>query len=173
MPLKITGAKLVSDKKFVRAAVIIGAAAILLIFISSLSPASDSRTAVPAENTAKLEQQLEQRLEALLCEIDGVASPRVMLTLEQTSQTVYARDSRNSASQGAEGGSSQTSSETEIVIIGSGSEKAALTESTILPKVRGVAVICGGAQNVLTREKVVNTVASVLNISTARVYVTY
>lgn len=173
MPFKIAGGKLISDKRFVKAAVIIGAAAILLIFISSLAPAADSEAAVPAENAAELEQQLEQRLEALLCEIDGVSSPRVMLTLEQTSQTVYARDSHASASQGAEGGSSQTSSETEVVIIGSGSDKSALTESTILPKVRGVAVICGGAENVLTREKVVNTVASVLNISTARVYVTY
>lgn len=177
MPFKIAGGKLISDKRFVKAAVIIGAAAILLIFISSLAPAADSEAAVPAENSAELEQQLEQqleqRLEALLCEIDGVSSPRVMLTLEQTSQTVYARDSHISASQDAEGGSSQSSSETEVVIIGSGSDKAALTESTILPKVRGVAVICGGAENVLTKEKVVNTVASVLNISTARVYVTY
>lgn len=175
MPLKLSGKGLMSDKRFAKAAVIIGAAAILLIFLSTLSSGSEKEPSLPQENTAELEQKLEQRLEQLISEIDGVSSPCVMLTLEQTSQTVYARDERSSSSQSGDenGTDSGSDSESSVVIVGSGSDKAALTESTILPKVRGVAVICGGAENVLTKEKVVNTVASVLDISTSRVYVTY
>lgn len=175
MPIKFSGKGLLSDKRFVKAAVIIGTAAILLIFLGTLSTGSQSEPYPAQENTAELEQKLEQRLEQLISEIDGVSSPRVMLTLEQTSQTVYARDERSSSSQsGDENGSdSGSDSESSVVIVGSGSDKTALTESTILPRVRGVAVICGGAENVLTKEKVVNTVASVLDISTSRVYVTY
>lgn len=175
MPLKLSKNDFLSDKRLVKAAVIIGAAVILLIFISSLSGGSEKEPSLPTEDTAQLEQKLEQRLEQLISEIDGVSAPRVMLTLEQTSQTVYARDERSSSSSsGDESGSDKNSdSESSVVIVGSGSGKAALTESTILPRVRGVAVVCGGAENVLTKEKVVNTVASVLDISTSRVYVTY
>ena len=175
MPLKISGKGLISDKRFRKAAVIIGAALILLIFLSTLSPAESKSAAAPAEDTAILEEKLEKRLETLLAEIDGVSSPTVMLTLDRTSETVYARDSRSgAASESDDSGSSENSdSESSIVIVGSGSDKTALTESTVLPRVRGVAVICGGAENVLIKEKVVNTVASVLDISTSRVYVTY
>ena len=175
MPLKFSKKGLLSDKRSVKAAVIIGAALILLIFLTSFSGGSEKEAPLQQENTAELEQALEQRLEQLISEIDGVSAPRVMLTLEQTSQTVYARDERSSASSsGDESGSDENSdNESSVVIVGSGSAKTALTESTILPKVRGVAVICGGADNVLIKEKVVNTVASVLDISTSRVYVTY
>lgn len=175
MPLKLSKKGLFSDKRFVRAAVIIGVAVILLIFLSSLSGGSEKEAILPSENTAELEKELEERLRLIISEIDGVSSPHVMLTLEQTSRTVYARDERTSATaSGNESGSSSDSeSESSVVIVGSGSAKAALTESMILPKVRGVAVICGGAENVLVKEKVVNTVASVLDISTSRVYVTY
>ncbi len=175
MPLKLSKKGLLSDKRFAKAAVIIGAAVILLIFLNSFSGGSEKEASLPQENTAALEQKLEQRLERLISEIDGVSSPCVMLTLEQTSQTVYARDERSSSSSSGDesGSSSDSDSESSVVIVGSGGSKAALTESTILPKVRGVAVICGGAENVLIKEKVVNTVAGVLDISTSRVYVTY
>lgn len=175
MPLKLSGKKHLSDKRFVKAAVIIGAVAILLIFVSSLSGGSSAEPVPIKENTAELEHKLEKRLEQLISEIDGVSQPSVMLTLEQTSQTVYARDERSSSSRsGDENGSdSDSDSQSSVVIVGSGSGKSALTESTILPKVRGVAVICSGAENALTKEKVVNTVASVLDISTSRVYVTH
>lgn len=175
MPLKLSKKGLLSDNRLVKAAVVIGAAVILLIFFSSLSGGAEKEMPIQAENTAELEQKLEQRLEGLIAEIDGVSAPRVMLTLDQTSQTVYARDEKSSSSSSGDesGSSSDSGSESSVVIVGSGGTKAALTESTILPRVRGVAVICGGAENIIIKEKVVNTVASVLDISTSRVYVTY
>ncbi len=175
MPLKLSKKGLLSDNRLVKAAVVIGAAVILLIFFSSFSGSAEKEMPMQAENTAELEQKLEQRLEDLIAEIDGVSAPRVMLTLEQTSQTVYARDEKSSSSSSGDesGSNSDSGSESSVVIVGSGGTKSALTESTILPKVRGVAVICGGAENIIIKEKVVNTVASVLDISTSRVYVTY
>ena len=61
------------------------------------------------------------------------------------------------------------SSENSPALTGS---KDALEKSVILPKVRGVAVVCGGAENMLVREKVVNTAARVLDIGVSQVYVT-
>ncbi len=165
MPLKITDCfGLLSSKKLRGIIVAAGIALILLLFLSTLLP---EKQADPlTEDTAAIERELEQRLEQLLSGIDGVTAPDVMLTLESTSERVYARD--GSSSTGTSGGSS---SESSIVL--AGSSRAALESCTVLPKVRGVAVVCGGAENPSTKEKVVNTVSGVLNISSSRVYVTY
>lgn len=175
MALKLSDCNsLLSNEKIRKAAVVIGAALMVLIFLSTLLP-TESTEPVPEEDAAAIEQQLEQRLEALLSEIEGVSSPTVMVTLDSTTERVYARDSRNGESSSANDGSSSGSldSESTVVLIGNGSDKAALEESTILPKVRGVAVVCSGAQSPAIKEKVVNTVAGVLCISSSRVYVTY
>ena len=60
-----------------------------------------------------------------------------------------------------------------FVIIAGIAAIALLFLSTVIPpRVRGVAVVCGGAENVLIREKVVNTAARVLDIGVSQVYVT-
>ncbi len=175
MALKLSDCSgLLSGERFRKAAVIIGAAVIVLLFISTLAP-EKSETLPQDESTYVTEQQLEQRLETLLSEIEGVSSPTVMVTLDSTTEFVYARDSKSgeNASHNETGSSGSNDSESTVVIIASGSEKSALEESRILPKVRGVAVICGGAENPAVKEKVVNAVAGVLCISSSRVYVTY
>ncbi len=164
MPLKISDCRgLLSSRKGKTAVVIAGVLMILLLFFSTLS--ADEPAAAPAEDTAAVERELEHRLEQLLSGMDGVSSPDVMVTLESTSETVFARDS--SVSTGGSGGSDRESS---VVLAGSG--KSALEQSVILPRVRGVAVVCGGAENPAIKEKVVNAVSGVLDISSSRVYVT-
>ena len=136
----------------------------LLIFLSTLIP-SEEQVAPPTEDalsigdSSAIEQSLEQRLEVLLSEIEGVSSPKVMVTLDSTAETVYARDE-------------VPDRESSVVLVGS-SAKTALKESVVLPKVRGAAVVCDGAADPTIREKVVNTVAGVLGIGTSRIYETY
>ncbi len=175
MPLKIADCKgFLSDKRARNVIVAIGCALILLLFFSTLTPQHDKEV-VQAEDTSAIERELEQRLEELIGGISGVVSPTVMVTLDSTSQRVYARDSRNGTSSSQKDGSTTASGDNEssIVLISSGSDKSALEESTVLPKVRGVAVICGGAEDPSVKEKVVNVIASVLDISSSRVCVTY
>lgn len=176
MPLKLSDCSgLLSDKNKRKALFIIGAALIVLIFVSTLAPSGGKETEAPTEDIAAMEHELEQRLESLISQIDGVTSPTVMVTLDSTTETVYARDSKDSSSTAhSDGGSSADGdSESTVVLIGSGSDKSALEESRILPRVRGVAVVCGGADSPTIKEKVVNTIAGVLDIGTSRIYVTY
>ena len=112
-----------------------------------------------AEDAARVERELEQRLTDIISQIDGVTSPQVMVTLDRTSE----REVKSSSS------GDSLSSENSPALTGS---KDALEKSVILPKVRGVAVVCGGAENMLVREKVVNTAARVLDIGVSQVYVT-
>ena len=145
-----------------RLVLIAGIAAIALLFLSTLTPQSEPQTVqqYTAEETAKLERELERRL----TEIDGVSSPQVMVTLDRTSERVFAEESKTRS------GSGENSTESTLALSGSGKE--ALETSVILPKVRGVAVVCGGAEDIVIREKVVNTAARVLDIKVSQVYVT-
>lgn len=149
-----------------RLVLIAGIAAIVLLFLSTLAPQSEPQAVqqYTAEETAKLERELERRLTELLAEIDGVSSPRVMVTLDRTSERVFAEESK------IRSGSGENSTESTLALSGSGKE--ALETSVILPKVRGVAVVCGGAEDIVIREKVVNTAARVLDIKVSQVYVT-
>ena len=149
-----------------RLVLIAGIAAIVLLFLSTLTPQSEPQTVqqYTAEETAKLERELERRLTELLAEIDGVSSPQVMVTLDRTSERVFAEESKTRS------GSGENSTESTLALSGSGKE--ALETSGILPKVRGVAVVCGGAEDIVIREKVVNTAARVLDIKVSQVYVT-
>lgn len=115
------------------------------------------------EDAARVERELEQRLTDIISQIDGVTSPQVMVTLDRTSERVFAEEVKSSSS------GDSLSSENSPALTGS---KDALEKSVILPKVRGVAVVCGGAENMLVREKVVNTAARVLDIGVSQVYVT-
>ena len=139
-----------------RFVIIAGIAAIALLFLSTVIPAGGAQQPQDssAEDAARVERELEQRLTDIISQIDGVTSPQVMVTLDRTSERVFAEEVKSSSS-GALTGS-----------------KDALEKSVILPKVRGVAVVCGGAENMLVREKVVNTAARVLDIGVSQVYVT-
>ena len=52
-----------------------------------------------------------------------------------------------------------------------GSEQAVL-QKQVMPKIRGVLVVCDGGDDALTREKITKAVSSVLNISSGKVFVT-
>ena len=146
-----------------RFVIIAGIAAIALLFLSTVIPAGGAPQDSSAEDAARVERELEQRLTDIISQIDGVTSPQVMVTLDRTSERVFAEEVKSSSS------GDSLSSENSPALTGS---KDALEKSVILPKVRGVAVVCGGAENMLVREKVVNTAARVLDIGVSQVYVT-
>ncbi len=152
-----------------RIVLISGLAIMALLLISCFFGGGDEAVTLDAKSVSDTEAALEQRLSKLLSQLDGVTDPVVMLTLECSEESRYATDSSSSRSS-SDGGES-TQSEESIVL--SGSSREPLQTSSVMPKVRGVAVVCGGAQDPATRERVVNTVAGVLDISTSRIYVTY
>lgn len=157
-----------SSEKGRRAIIFGGIAVILLLFLSTIIPQekSGSQSLAQAKTAEETERALEQRLCAVLSEIDGAGSVTVMVTLDSTAQRVFAQDTK-SANSGT--GSSQ-SSESSVVLAGSGKEP--LEQSVILPRVRGAAVICSGAADPAVKEKIANAAASVLGIGISRVYVT-
>lgn len=152
------------------------AAVIVLLLLSSVTHSkksvSSSEQTETLEDAAKIEQTLEQRLEKLLGEIDGVGAVSVMVTLDCSSRQLFEKDEKTETNVKSESdaGSENTARETEVVLAGSGKEP--LRIGVVQPRVRGAAVVCGGANDPVVREKVTNMVAKALNIGISRVYVT-
>ncbi len=161
-----------------RKALIIGALAVMVLLLLSTFSCDDTAKKSTAdtdfsEDAEQLERALENRVKELVKQISGAGDVHVMVTLDTISEVVYEKDKRSElSSQNAEkGGSQQRSDETEVVL--AGSAKQPLQIGRILPKVRGAAVVCSGASDPVVRERITNAVAGALDLSAARVYVTF
>lgn len=162
----------------------LGLAGILLIFLSDLlfAPHSAAEEAVSQPASApqtvqrgQTEQELEARLTEMISAVQGAGKVRVMLTLENDGETVYAYDEQ-SDTQTAAGGTDGTASrrqsyENEHVLIDAGSGKQPLIETCLEPEVKGVAVVCEGGDDITVVKRVTELVSVVLRLPTNRVCV--
>ena len=143
-------------------AVALGAAAMVLILLSELIPPAPSTPTVSTPETAptaaQYKQQLEQQLETLIGQVEGAGKTTVMLTLESGEETIYALDTL----------SGQTQSQQTHVLLDNGT---ALEETTYLPTVCGVAVVCEGGGDVRVAARITELVAALLDVPTNRICV--
>lgn len=136
------------------------------------SPDSGIRTGTPV-----LEQELEQRLAGIVSRIDGAGCTTVMVTMDNTGEYVYAKDTtvRTDTSTAQENGrisgSTSDSSETAHIIIDGRDGDQPLVEKQIEPKVRGVIVLCEGADDPVVESRVTEAVKTALGISSSRICV--
>ena len=174
MNLRLTGENgILSNKKVLYAVVGTGIALMLLLFFGAFTGSSPPAQQTESTQTAaELESELEKRLEDILSQINGVSSPRVMVTLDTTAERVSAQEVQSSAdsSTNSAGSSERSDSENSVVLVGSAKE--ALEKSSVMPRVRGVCVVCGGASDPLIKEKVVNAVSGVLDLGASHIFVT-
>lgn len=160
-----------------RKIVVAGAVAVmLLLLLSTVSCERGEKNVTEPyaanENAAEIERELEQRLVRLVSQIDGAGEVTVMVTLDTVSERVFEKDRRSESSSESkpEGSAQSGKKETEVVL--AGSSKEPLQTGTVLPKVRGAAVVCTGASDPVVKERVANAVAKALNIGLSKVYVT-
>lgn len=142
-------------------AVALGGLAMLLILLSELwtgeaPAASTARTS--GETAAAYQEQLEQRLAALIAQIDGAGQTVVMVTLETGEETVYALDTL----------SGQTQNQETHVLLEDGT---ALEQTVHLPKVCGAAVICDGGGDIRVAAHITELVSALLDIPSNRICV--
>ena len=159
-------------EKLIKIIVVIGIIAVLGIFLSenfSSSKKEENNETVSASiDRNEYESEIEDRLEKILSEIDGIGACKVMVTLESSSQNVYSSDKETSADEGEKDSSFKESS--KYVVLDDGGQKA-LLEKEIEPRVRGVIVVCGGADNVVVKQSVIDCVSAGLGISSANISV--
>lgn len=161
---------------------VVGTVAILLLALPDMASVC-STTEVKTE-TGQLElteyaDQLEARLEEMISAIDGAGKTRVMVTLQNGIEYVYASEdktsvntSENTGSNGSQSSEAKENSENSYIIIKDDSGERALIRTELMPTVNGVVVICEGADDPVTAERILSVVTTALNISSKRVCIT-
>lgn len=144
--------------------VLIGIVGILLLTLSEIIPENENEEKlqennVKTESITEYEQNLEKRLEELLISVDGAGKVKVMLTLDCGDESVYATENK----------STDNSDEKTYVLIENDGENGGLLLKVSQPQVRGVAVVCEGADSAKVKQEITGTLTAVLGISTNRV----
>jgi stage III sporulation protein AG len=160
---------------------ILGLVGILLIGLSALFGEGEDQTpkseGLVYTDTKVYAKSLEEQLEEIVSNIKNAGACKVMVTLEQGAEYVYATEEKNTAdtSQTSEEsrqitGNKVSDEETYIIVsTKQGDQPLLLTE--IAPRVKGVVVVCEGGSNPQVVATVTNALATALNISENRVCV--
>lgn len=159
--------RLGGDKRLLNWIVIAGISGMVLIALSEWLPDPQTEAVTkqeePAASTVSdYEADLEQRLEALICQVDGAGAARVMVTLSTSEYIVYATDSETHA---------DGSSRQEHLLLDEKAEEPALVETTRTPEIQGVAVLCTGAESPDVQAKVTQIVQVLTGIGANRITV--
>lgn len=167
---------LIKENKKTTLTVAAGLAVIAIICVTSLGGSDDggkkeetvkNDTSSQATELESYSAKLEEQLTQVISSINGVGKVKVMVTLESSAQSVYATSEKRQSKD------DENSYDSEYILIKSGSSKEeALLISIIQPQVRGVAVVCQGADDVFVQQRIIDTVSAVLDINTSRISIT-
>ncbi len=114
--------------------------------------------------------KLEDKLQKVLSNIDGVGHVEVMITLDSSIELVLAESSKGQNS-GSLVGDSYAVEVTSPIIIDKGDREEPLIIKEILPNVKGVLVVLSGDNSVTTRLNIIQAVQSLLDISASKIQV--
>lgn len=172
--------KLSADKKtmFIVLAGIIG---VLILVASEFIPegekAKENEEEIQVseyniENHYEYAEMLEKKLTDLISSIEGAGGTKVMLTLESSSEAVYAQNDKTDMESNDEN-SEKISKENDYVLIKTNSSKEeALLLKIIQPEVKGVAVVCEGGDSIYVQQKIIETISAVFDINASKIKVT-
>ncbi len=156
------------DDKKIALIVIIGFIVITLIFITEIDFANEEEIEINNENsTVEYCNFLEQKVQEIIKSIDGAGETKVMITLSETTEYIYATNDKDT--QKNTDTNDDSTFENDYVIIEQDNNDTGLLIKTIEPKVRGVAVVCEGGNDVKVQTQIYSAVSAVLNISTSRI----
>jgi stage III sporulation protein AG len=175
--------KLKADKKLL-IIILIGFAGILILLLSEtwgkpddVKPDGEQTTNIQTQNDNEYTyvEDIEKKLGDLIRSIEGAGRTKVMVTLENGVEQVYAtQDKTKSSSSSSSEGSFEESLDNEneyIVIKTNDDSETGLIVKIIQPSIRGVAVVCDGADSAVVKQNIVEAVTAVLGISSAKVSV--
>ena len=164
----LKGWRIRSKDTVMRLLIGVGLVGILLIAVSEWRPTRTATedTATVTLTETQVEQALEKRIAALLREVEGVGSCRVMVTLESGTRMVYAADVTSSV--GADGTTAYSES---YLTVDTDAGPVGLLLTRIQPTGKGVAVVCDGGGDAAVQQRVMQVVTTAFHISERRVCV--
>lgn len=128
---------------------------LLLLLYGSFGTKSESDTADALPTAQEYRRELTAEIEALCSRVSGVGKVTVLVSLEGGYEYVYAKD--------ADG---------DCVSIGSGSNKQAVVQNILPPKLLGVGIVCDGGEDAATRAALTELLSAALGIGANKIYIT-
>ena len=155
-----------SDKKM-KLMIICAFIGIALIMLSEAMPFQSAKNNNADKDYSYDEyvSMLERKTENLIESINGAGECSVMLTLKNTRESVYAKNSEERRNDG-----SYSNSFEYVLYKGQDGETPVLVKQ-YFPQVMGVAVVCSGGDNVTVRENIISCLSSVFDIPTSKISV--
>ena len=135
--------------KYALAVAVIGILLICIPFGSSDEAESQLQTQVSLSEV----NTMEQRLEDILCRIDGAGKVQVMLTVAASEKTVYQEDTDLS------GGGADTSRYDTVIIQDAQGNEIGLIQQVIGAKYQGAIIVCQGAASPAVKLAIVEAVS--------------
>lgn len=119
----------------------------------------------PEQQTGENEQ-LEARLETLLCQIDGAGQVQVLLTVREGTRYTYQTDDQSRTEP-----ERQEQEHTTVLISGGDGTQSPVVTATTYPIYLGAVVVCEGADSAFVKLNIVNAVSNLTGLGSDRISV--
>ncbi|WFA09694.1 sporulation stage III protein AG [Tissierella sp. Yu-01] len=173
----------IGNKKFINNLFIILLVSIIVLIGVSIFTKDSEKAEIPVrvveekpQPTGDHSQYLEEKLASILEKLKGVGEVDVMITLEESIESVPASNTTKTTETtkevDAEGGTREVNREdTNIQLLSSDDDGSLVVIKNVNPNVKGVIVVAEGAENLEVLEKIYEAVKTVLGISGNKVQV--
>lgn len=149
--------------------VLAGCIGILMISVSELTANDNSEYTERKDQYAFLSEEqtlmLETKLEEKISEISGAGKTSVMITADSSKEYFYAENHSENSEE------TEKSFEREFVVIEGENGDEPIVLKIKESKIRGVLVICEGGDNPVIKEKIIEAVCALLDVSSNSVSV--
>ena len=165
--------ELLIKDKLIKIIVFVGILGIILIFLSGFfkpNKTKKSKLLQANDGTQEYAIKLENDLKDLLSNIKGAGNTRVLVTLENSTETVYATEEKKNKEATEDKTDGQLSKKKEsddcekkyIKIKDADGTERALLVTQIQPTIKGVVVVCDGGDNPDVQQKISNAIKTAL-----------
>lgn len=156
--LKLDLKKLIGDKSRRGLIYILGAAGILILFLSSISSGNEEETAAPLPYKDDYCEELEKKLEEVLPTIKGVGKVDVMITAKNYGQIKLAENK------------TENNKQTVVLSQKGGGEDAKVVEE-MYPEIQGVIISAEGGSSARVKAELTEAVTALLGVDAHRIKV--
>ncbi len=143
----------------------LGIMGMIIIMLSGTSEVDSVQNESALQKQIYDENEICLQLQNLIEQIDGVGKATVMITYEEGQETVFAKDEEKDK------GQNDSRESKEYIIVDSNNGETGLELKIIYPKVKGVAVVCQGAQSSIIKQQIVEIICALFDISSNKISV--
>lgn len=172
--------EILSSKNHGNIIVLLGIIGLVLIAVSGFFKPNSKPVANASASVETRQQKLQQSLENIISGVEGAGKAKVLVTFENSAETVYATEEKKNKEACEDKSESGVTRKKEsddcekkyITVKDSQGTEHALAVTEIEPKVKGVIVICSGGENPIVKQRIAEAVTTALNIPSKRVCIT-